>query len=63
MKTIELIVFPDGSSRVETKGFAGDECLQASRYLEVALGHERKEQRTFDFYRQSTCQSQKVQQK
>ncbi len=46
MKTIELIVSPDGSSRVETKGFAGSDCQQASRFLEQALGQ--KQQRTAD---------------
>ncbi len=35
MKTIELIVAADGSSRVETKGFAGSECQSASRFLEL----------------------------
>ena len=33
MKTIEIIVAPDGKSRVETKGFTGSECREASRFV------------------------------
>ena len=36
MKTIEIIVYPDGKSRVETKGFSGGECRDASRFIEKA---------------------------
>ena len=44
MTTIELIVSPDGSSRVETHGFVGSQCQQASRFLELALGQKKSEQ-------------------
>lgn len=49
-KTIEVIVAPDGSSKVETKGFSGGECRDASRYLEQALGTSQQETLTSDFY-------------
>ena len=29
MKTIEIIVSPNGETRVQTKGFAGSECQQS----------------------------------
>ena len=51
-KTIEIIVSPDGQSRVETKGFAGSDCREASRFLEEALGNRVSEQLTPEFYRQ-----------
>ena len=38
MKLIEVIVSPTGQTRVETKGYAGAECRQASQFLEQALG-------------------------
>ena len=38
MKTIEIIVSSTGQTQVETKGFAGSECRDASRFLEEALG-------------------------
>ena len=62
MKTILLIVSPDGSSRVETHGFAGRECQQASRFLEQALGQKQGEQLTADFYRQNVSQTQQARQ-
>ena len=38
MKTIEIIVSPSGQVRIETKGFSGSECQEASRFIEQALG-------------------------
>ena len=51
VNSIEVIISPDGSSRLETKGFRGSECRQASRFLEQALGIRRAEQLTDEFYR------------
>mgnify|MGYP000200442811 CR=1 FL=1 len=49
-KRIEVVVRPDGQSSVETKGFAGAECEEASRFLEAALGSSEGDQRTAEFY-------------
>lgn len=38
MKVIELIVSPTGQTRLETHGFQGSECREASRFLEATLG-------------------------
>ncbi len=38
MKTIEITVSADGKATVETKGFAGGGCKEASRFVERALG-------------------------
>ena len=38
MKTIEIIVTPQGETRLETRGFAEASCQDASRFLEKALG-------------------------
>lgn len=53
MKRIEIIVAPDGTSRVETKGFTGKSCREASRFLEEALGQKTSERLTAPFH-QST---------
>jgi hypothetical protein len=53
MKIIEITISPKGEARVQTKGFAGAECQQASRFLEQALGQRTKEQLTAEFH-QST---------
>jgi hypothetical protein len=50
MKVIEIIVSPTGQTRVETKGFAGPECRQASDFVEKALGRVTGEQHTGEFY-------------
>lgn len=57
-KTIEIIVSPDGKSRVETKGFSGRECGQASQFVEQALGQQTSEQLTPEFYAASSEQQQ-----
>ncbi len=49
-KTIEITVNPKGRSRVETKGFAGGECREASRFIEQALGTRSAETMTAEFH-------------
>ena len=47
---IEIIVSPNGDTRVETKGFAGSECREASKFVEQALGKREQERMTSEFY-------------
>jgi hypothetical protein len=56
LKTIEIIVQPDGQTKVETKGFTGSECRQASEFLEKALGQRTSEQLTAEFYAKASEQ-------
>ena len=57
-KVIEIIVSPKGEARVETKGFASNECQQASEFIEQALGQRTGEQLTAEFHQsQQTRQS------
>ena len=56
-KTIEITIGPKGETKVETKGFAGSECRDASRFVEQALGQRTAEQLTGEFYQgQQTSQ-------
>ena len=50
MKTIEITVDRDGHVTVETKGFAGGQCREASRFVEEALGARTSERLTAEFY-------------
>jgi len=50
IKIIEIIVAPNGATRVETKGFAGGECRAASEFVEKALGKRTDEKLTSEFY-------------
>jgi hypothetical protein len=38
MKTIEVVVSPTGETKLQTRGFAGDTCREASAFVEAALG-------------------------
>lgn len=53
MKIIEIVVSPSGQTRVETRGFAGAECRQASEFVEKALGRRIGEQLTSEFHQQA----------
>ena len=50
MKTIKITVSPTGQTRVETTGFAGGECREASRFVEQALGSRSAETLTAEFH-------------
>ena len=56
MKKIEIIIAPNGQSSVETKGFIGSECRQASRFVEQALGQQTDEQLKAEFHQSATSQ-------
>ena len=49
-KIIEIIVSPTGETRLETKGFTGSECKDASKFVEQALGATAGEQMTAEFH-------------
>jgi hypothetical protein len=50
MKSIEIFVSPTGQTTIETKGFSGASCQEASQFLEQALGTRIAEQKTAEFY-------------
>ena len=53
-KIIEIIVSPQGQAKIETKGFAGGACRDASRFLERTLGSRLSEQLTAEFHQAQT---------
>ncbi len=62
MRMIEVLVSPTGETTVQTKGYAGAGCLQASQFLEQALGVTTNDCKTADYYAQPTTAEQAVQQ-
>ena len=56
-KIIEIIVSPTGQTQVQTKGFTGTACRQASLLLEQALGRRTSEQLTSEFHQQASHQT------
>ncbi len=61
MKLIEIIVSPTGQTDVQTKGFSGGECREASKFVEEALGQRVSETLTAEFH-QAAQQQQAIQQ-
>jgi hypothetical protein len=61
MKSIEIIVSPKGETRLETKGFAGGQCRDASKFLEQSLGTRSDEQLTDEFYQSANVEQQNEQ--
>jgi hypothetical protein len=56
-QVIEVTVSPQGETRVETKGFVGSSCRQASQFLKQALGAQANEKLTAEFYQQESAQN------
>lgn len=55
-KTIEITVLPNGQTKVETKGFVGAECRQASQFIEKALGQQTDEVLKAEFHQRASYQ-------
>jgi hypothetical protein len=49
-KTIQIIVSPSGETKIETSGFTGSSCQDATRELERALGANINETLTGEYY-------------
>ena len=54
MKSIDVIVSPTGEVRLETRGFTGPSCREASRQLEAALGLRQSETLTAEHHQSLT---------
>ena len=61
-RIIEVTVSPKGETSIQTKGYAGAACTQASKFLESALGVVVTESKTGEFY-QAAQSEQHVEQK
>ena len=53
-RTIEIIVTPKGKTIVQTLGFSGESCRDASRFIEQALGQRVAENLTAEFHQSVT---------
>jgi hypothetical protein len=58
LKTIEIVINPQGEITLQTKGYAGSTCKAATKALEEALGLKAREKLTAEFYQAQTTQSQ-----
>jgi hypothetical protein len=55
-RIIEVIVSPQGETTLQTKGYTGSDCLQASKFIEQALGVVTHDQKTAEFYQTENAQ-------
>ncbi len=55
-RVIEVTVSPTGEATIQTRGYAGSDCLQASKFLEQALGVVAADHKTAEFYQRSTTE-------
>jgi hypothetical protein len=53
-QVIEITITPDGQTKLETKGFAGQSCRSASQFLEEAMGCRVREELTAEFHKAQT---------
>jgi len=60
-QVIEVIVSPKGETTIRTKGYTGTDCLQASKFLEDALGTTVGEQKTPEFFQSESIPQQVTQ--
>ena len=56
MQTIEITITAKGETSVQTRGFAGSSCRDASRFIEQALGQRIGEQLTAEFHQATGVQ-------
>jgi Protein of unknown function (DUF2997) len=57
-RIIEVTISPTGETTVQTKGYAGGDCLEASKFLEGALGMVASERKTSEYYGSTAIQQQ-----
>jgi hypothetical protein len=53
-----VVVSPTGETTLQTKGYAGADCLQASRFLEQALGVTTADRQTPEYHQTAPAQQQ-----
>ncbi len=57
-RMIEVTVSPTGETTLQTKGYVGSDCQQASKSLEQALGITTLDRKTSEFFTTATAQQQ-----
>ena len=56
MKSITLIIAHDGKTTVETHGFTGSSCTDATKFLETALGRKTEQQYKTEYFSTNNLQ-------
>lgn len=56
-RVIEITINSQGETSLQTKGFSGSSCREASQFLEQALGNATSETLTTEFHQQVATES------
>ena len=56
LRVIEVTVSPQGEINLQTKGYAGSACQQASKFLENALGVIAAERKTAEYHQTAAAE-------
>ncbi len=51
---IEVLISPTGETTIQTRGFIGTACQQATKALEAALGLKQSETMTAEYHQSAT---------
>ena len=51
---IEVVIGPDGTVRIETRGLHGEACVEETKALEKAVGRVERREKTREYYGQSS---------
>jgi hypothetical protein len=62
MTTIRVLISPKGEVTIDTKGYSGPSCREASKFIEEALGTRTSEKLKAEFH-QAVAVHQQVQQR
>ena len=55
-RVIEVVVSPTGEPTMQTKGYAGADCLRASQFLEQALGMAGTDRKTAEYFAEAPAE-------
>ncbi|MEI8195293.1 MAG: DUF2997 domain-containing protein [Phycisphaerae bacterium] len=61
-KIIEILIDRQGQTKIQTRGFSGASCKDASRQLEQALGQAQSEEQTAEYYQPAQSHTEQQQQ-
>ena len=61
MKIIEIVISPKGETTLQTRGYTGAACKNATKALEESLGIKSQEKLTAEYYTQQS-ESQQIRQ-
>ncbi|MBX9681841.1 MAG: DUF2997 domain-containing protein [Gemmataceae bacterium] len=60
-RVIDVTISPQGEVSIQTVGYSGSSCQEASRFLEQALGIPRSDRKTPEFYQTAEATQQQQQ--